>query len=128
MNGGNFSPAFNFADWLGFIGDLGVYHGSQADAGVTGITCIVGMRISYRKRERLAPFIQGLAGGAHLSHKLTASAPLNSFCYAFGGGVDIGIDRRNKLALRPQVEYVGFRDTTNAARFSIGLDYRFRKN
>lgn len=129
MNGGNFSPAVNFDDWVGFIGDLGVYQGSQAGAGVTGITYMVGARISDRKLKRLVPFIQGLAGGAHLSSKLTgSSSSQNPFCYAFGGGVDIGIGRGGKVALRPQVEYVGFEYTTNAGRFSVGLVYSFPKN
>jgi len=86
-----------------------------------------GTRISYRKMERLVPFIQGLAGASHISSRLAGtSGSQNPFCYAFGGGADVGLSRRGRIFLRPQVEYVGFRYTTDAARFSVGLVYRFR--
>lgn len=123
MDGASFSGAYNFDKWLGFIGDVGVYRGSQSGAGLTGITYMIGTRISYRKLERVMPFIQGLAGGSYVSNRMVgASSSQNPFCYAFGGGVDIGLGR-SKVALRPQAEYVGFRYTNDAARFSVGLVY-----
>lgn len=125
LDGPSFSGVYNFDEWLGFIGDLGLYQGSQSGASVTGTTYMIGTRISYRKLARVAPFIQGLAGGAHISRKLIGtSGSQNPFCYAFGAGVDIGLGRRSRVALRPQVEYVGFRYLTDGARASIGVVYR----
>lgn len=132
LDGADFSGAFNFDQWFGVIGDLGVYHGSQAGAGVTGITYSVGARISYRKLDKLVPYIQGLVGAGHVSRNLAGtSGSQNPLCYAFGAGFDLELDRAGKVALRPQVEYVGFShitgSITDAARFSIGAVYRFGK-
>jgi len=41
-----------------------------------------------------------------------------------GGGAEIGLDSGGRFALRPQVEYFGFRangSTTNTVRVSVGM-------
>ncbi len=59
MDGGSFSGAYNINEWVGLVGDLGVYQGSQAGAGLTAITYMFGMRISYRRPERVVPLHPG---------------------------------------------------------------------
>lgn len=123
--GASCSGSYNFDEWLGFVGDIGLYHRPQTGSNLTGITYMFGTRISYRKLERVVPFIQGLAGGSHFSSRLGgASGSINPFSYAFGAGVDITLGRSGKVALRPQVEYIGFRYITDGARVSIGIAYR----
>src|SRR6184192_1610950 len=50
----------------------------------------------------------------------------NQFAYSFGGGVDVGL--LPHLALRPQLDYVGLRNsgqTANCTRLSVGFVVHF---
>jgi hypothetical protein len=54
----------------------------------------------------------------------------NAFAIGAGGGADIKLDGRGRFALRPQMEYFGFRangSTSNNARLSLGLVIRIGK-
>jgi len=127
MNGGSGSVAVNLNDWLGVVGDFGAYH---ADPGVslTAETYTLGPRVSYRKWQRLTPFAQVLLGGQHASAVTTGfTNASNAFAFGAGGGADIGLDRAGKFALRPQLEYFGFRangNTTGTVRFALGIVFR----
>jgi outer membrane immunogenic protein len=127
MNGGSGSVALNLNNCLGAVGDFGAY---RADPGVslTAETYTFGPRFSYRKWERLTPFAQVLVGGQHTSAATTGfTNASNAFAFGAGGGTDIGLDHAGKFALRPQLEYFGFRangNTTGTVRFALGVVFR----
>jgi hypothetical protein len=131
-NGVSASAARNVNDWLGFVGDFGVYRGHVPEA-LTGETYMVGPRFAYRKFGKVVPFaqdlfLQGLFGGSHFSQSTGGITGGGSqFTFALGGGADIGLGRAQKFALRPQLEYVGIRSggsITPAVRLAIGIVYR----
>ena len=126
MNGGSSSMAVNANDWLGVVGDFGAYRGSAAS--LTVETYTAGPRFSYRKKGRFVPFAQALLGGSHAS-MVSGFTGLNSFVFGGGAGADIGLGRAGRFAVRPQLEYLGFRAsgiTTNSTRFTLGLVFHFR--
>jgi hypothetical protein len=130
MNGGSGSVALNVNHWLGVVGDFGVYNGSPGVAGLTAESYTFGPRFSYRKSDRFTPFAQVLLGGLHASAVSGGFTGLNAFAFGAGGGLDIGLGSGRRFALRPQVEYFGFRangSMANTIRSSIGIVYRFGK-
>lgn len=129
LNGVSGSASFNANNWLGVVGDLGVYHGSPSGVGVTAVTYTVGPRFSYHMSENrvpLVPFVQALFGGSHLSASYGGiGGSSNPFAYSFGGGADLGGGR---IALRPQFDYFGLRAngfTANSLRMSVALVFHF---
>ena len=130
MNGGSGSVALNFNNWLGAVGDFGVYDGSPGAVGLTAESYTLGPRFSYRKSDRFIPFAQVLVGGQHASAVSGGFNGLNAFASAAGGGADIRLGSGGGVALRPQVEYFGFhanRGTTNTVRLSVGIVFRIGK-
>jgi hypothetical protein len=120
--GGNGSVALNVNNWLGAVGDFGLYHASPFGPGVDAGTYTFGPRASYRHWGRFTPFAQVLAGGVRYAN--------NAFAFGAGGGADIGLDSGGRFAVRPQVEYFGFRangSTTETVRYSVGLVVRIGK-
>jgi hypothetical protein len=128
MDGASSSVAWNANNWLGFVADWGIYHGSPG-VSLTTNTYTFGPRFSYRHWNRFVPFAQVLAGGAHASAITSGfTDSSNAFAPAAGAGADIVLDRRAKFALRPQMEYFAFHGNggfTNNARMSLGLVFRF---
>ena len=127
MNGGSGSVAVNANDWLGVVGDFGAYRGPSAN--LTLETYTGGPRFSYRKKGGFVPFAQALLGGSHASMVSGGFTGLNSFVFGGGVGADVGLGRSGRFALRPQLEYLGFRAnaiTTNTTRFTLALVYHFR--
>jgi hypothetical protein len=131
-NGVSASAAGNVNNWLGLVGDFGVYRGHVPEP-LTGETYMAGPRFSYRKFDRFVPFaqdlfFQGLFGGSHFSESTGGITGGGSqFTFALGGGADIGLGSARRFALRPQLEYVGIRSggsTTPAVRLSAGIVYR----
>jgi hypothetical protein len=125
QNGISGSLAYNPHSWLGLVGDFGGYHASPAGVSVNTYTFLFGPRVTLRNPTKINPFAQFLVGGA----RLTANGVVPSttdFAFSFGGGVDIGL--LPHLALRPQVDYVGIRDsgsTINCTRISVGFVVHF---
>jgi len=120
--GGSGSAAVNLNNWLGLVGDVGLYHASPFGPGLDAGTYTFGPRVSYRHWGRVTPFGQVLLGGVRYSG--------NGFVFGGGGGADIALDRGGRFALRPQVEYFGFRangGTTNTIRVGIGIVVRIGK-
>jgi hypothetical protein len=120
--GGSGSVALNFNNWLGGVGDFGLYHASPFGPGLSAGTYTFGPRISYRHWGRFTPFAQALAGGVRYAN--------NGFAFGAGGGADIGLDSSGRFALRPQMEYFGFRangSTINTVRAGIGIVIRIGK-
>lgn len=133
-NGVSASASKNVNNWLGLVGDFGVYRGHVPEA-ITGETYMVGPRLAYRKFERFAPFAQGLFfqalfGGSHFSESTGGITGGGSqLTFVLGGGVDIGLGSVRQFALRPQLEYVGIRSagsTTPAVRLAVGIVYSIR--
>jgi hypothetical protein len=122
--GGSGSAAYNFNDWLGAVGDFGIYHASSAPFGsvVSAGTYTFGPRVSYRHWGRVTPFGEFLLGGVRYAN--------NGFVFGAGGGADIALDSSERFALRPQVEYFGFyanSSTVHTVRYCAELVFRFRK-
>lgn len=115
--------------WLGVVGDFGAYQATPGSGtGLTGETYAVGPRFSYRKLGKVIPFAQLLAGGGHESAVAGGFSGKNAFAFGGGGGADIGIGGSGRFALRPQLDYFGFRangNTTSAVRASVGIVFRF---
>lgn len=130
-NGGGGSVAFNASNWLGVAGDFGVYRAAPSShTGLTVGTYTLGPRFSYRKLGRVVPFGQILLGGGHGSEVAGGFTGVNSFVFGGGGGADILLDSAGQFALRPQLDYFGFRangGTTNTIRLSIGFVFRIGK-
>jgi hypothetical protein len=121
-NGGSGSVAVNVTSWLGAVGDFGIYHIPNSNRTVDGGTYTFGPRFSYRRLGRIVPFAETLFGGAR-------GGP-NPFTFAAGGGADVVLDRGGNFALRPEVDYFGFREnggTLNAVRVSAGFVWRIQR-
>lgn len=122
LNGVSGSVAYNVNNWIGGVADLGFYHGSPSGVSLNNFSFLFGPRFSYRENSRFTPFGQALFGGSYLR----TSASTTPFAWSFGGGVDYSLNDR--IILRPQADYVGLRvngTTTNCARVSVGLVFRF---
>jgi hypothetical protein len=130
MHGGSGSAAWNVNNWLGLVADFGAYH-AHPGVSLTAETYTFGPRFSYRRWDRFVPFAQLLIGGQHASAVTTGFTDAsNAFALGAGGGIDIGCDRGGRFAVRPQMEYFGFRANgtmTTTARLSIGIVFRIGK-
>jgi Outer membrane protein beta-barrel domain len=129
LNGFAGSAAFNLNSWFGIVGDFGAYHGSPSGVSLTGTSYTFGPRISIRATDKLVPFFETLFGGSHFSASFSgASGSVNPFAFGFGGGADLSITHSNRIAVRPEVDYFGFRangNTENSERVSISLVFNF---
>ena len=127
LNGFSTSAAYNANQWFGLVGDLGVYHGSPSGVGLTDLTYTFGPRFSIRKSDKFVPFVQGLVGGSHVSASFGGfSGSSNPFTYSVGGGAEVPLGSRGKVALRPEVDYFGLSSNgtmTNCVRISVGIVY-----
>ncbi len=127
QNGVSGSVAYNPNSWLGVVGDFGAYHASPSGVSLNTYTFLFGPRLSLRNPTKVTPFVQALVGGSRLSAGYGgSSASSTQFAYSLGGGVDLGV--LPHLALRPQVDYVGLRNsgqTLNCTRVSLSLVAHF---
>jgi len=123
QNGASGSIGFYPIHFLGFVGDFGGYHASPSGVSTNTVTYMFGPRLILRNPLRINPFVQALAGGSRVSVSGVSS---NQFAFSVGGGVDLGL--LPHMYLRPQVDYVGLRNsgqTLNCTRASIGVAIRF---
>jgi hypothetical protein len=121
-HGGSVSGAGYFNDWLGLVGDFGVYHFSQSGSADT-YTFLAGPRLSVNRRKSVSPFVQALVGGDLLT---AGGGSTHGFAWSTGGGVDFAVMRH--IAFRPQFDYIGLRfsnGTTQSARASFSIVFRF---
>jgi outer membrane protein OmpA-like peptidoglycan-associated protein len=157
MNGGSASIAFNVNRYLGLVADFGAYTNSEMrftgaytstvdvnNANVAAFSYLFGPRVSFRKFDRVTPFLQVLAGGAHANQvtltgctfSCTLLPTQDTFAMTAGGGLDVRIHRH--LAIRViQAEYLmtrftsyttGAAGTQNDMRLSSGIVFRFGGN
>jgi len=125
QNGVSGSVAYNPNRWLGIVGDFGGYHGSAGGVSLNTYTYLFGPRVSLRGPSKFTPFAQFLLGGSRLTAG-SGGGSSNQFAYSFGGGVDYGL--LPHLALRPQLDYVGLRNSVQTAyctRLSVGFVVHF---
>jgi opacity protein-like surface antigen len=128
FNGASGSVAYNLNDWLGAVGDFGVYHTGSNRLDANAETYMFGPKIAFRQSGRFTPFAQVLFGGAHVTAGTYGSA--NAFAMALGGGVDV--NATSHIAIRViQAEYLmtkfqdGGPDRQDNARISAGVVFRF---
>lgn len=126
-NGGTVSFTGYANKWLGITGDFGAYHTSPYGISSNTYTYLFGPRLAYRNSDRVAPFVQFLVGGDHLTAGAGGvSASTNGFAWSAGGGFDFGLTRH--IAFRPQFDYIGLRaanDTIHTGRASASIVFRF---
>lgn len=125
QNGISGAVAYNPNRWLGVVGDFGGYHASPGGVSLNTYTYLFGPRLYLRNPTTVTPFAQVLFGGSRLTAG-SGGGSSNQFAYSFGGGVDIGLFPH--LALRPQLDYVGLRNsgqTANCTRASLGFVVHF---
>jgi Outer membrane protein beta-barrel domain len=123
-HGGSVSGAAYFNDWLGIVGDFGVYHLSQSGTTANTLTVLAGPRLSANRGRTISPFVQALVGADRLN--VPGFGSTHGFSWSAGGGVDLTVSRH--VAIRPQFDYLGLRfsnGTTHAARASISAVFRF---
>jgi outer membrane immunogenic protein len=142
MNGGSASVAVNVNHWLGFVGDVGGhYTGNAGNGGFTlsVISYTFGPRLSFRRSQRITPYVQGLFGGARAGGTLytlgfqqgSTAGPRNAFALAMGGGLDVSVNHR--FAIRAfQADWLftkfpnGGNNRQNSVRLTAGIVFRFR--
>lgn len=139
LNGGVAQVAAYPTSWFGLVGEFGGYFPgniSGTPSSGTELSYLFGPRIAFRHGP-LQPFVQGLAGGDHLSPALAAklgTTSANTFAMAIGGGLDLKVSHHFAIRLA-QVDYFLTRLTspipTSAAftqnnfRYSGGIVFRF---
>lgn len=154
LNGGSTSLALNLNRYLGLVADFGVYTNSQVR--FTGVypgtvdvdtsnaavfSYLFGPRITFRRHERLSPFVQVLFGGVHANQitlddctfSCTILPTEDTFAWTGGGGLDFRIRRHFAFRII-QAEYLmtrftdyntGNAGTQNDIRLSSGIVFRF---
>jgi len=123
-NGVSGSISVNPNNWLGLVGDFGVYHNTTAGVGTNTVTYLFGPKLAYRHSDKLTPYFHFLLGGAHLSG---GGASTSAFALAFGGGFDAKVTPHVSVRLI-QADYVltkfGTNTHQNNARISVGIVFR----
>jgi Outer membrane protein beta-barrel domain len=125
QNGVSGSLAYNPIPYLGIVGDFGGYHASPGGVSLNTYTFLFGPRINFRNPTKFTPFAQFLAGAAHLTAG-NGGGSSTDFSYSFGGGVDLRV--LPHLSVRPQLDYVGIRNsgsTANCTRVSLSAVVHF---
>jgi hypothetical protein len=124
QNGVSGSLSYNPIPYLGIVGDFGGYHASPGGVGVNTYTFLFGPRIILHNPTKITPFGQFLAGGAHQT--VSGFGSSTDFAYSVGGGVDVRV--LPHLSVRPQLDYIGIRNsgnTTNCTRVSLSAVVHF---
>jgi outer membrane protein OmpA-like peptidoglycan-associated protein len=154
LNGGSASIAFNANRYLGLVADLGAYTNSQMrftgaytstvnvdNPNVAVLTYLFGPRLSFRKYDRITPFVQVLFGGVHANQVTLAGCKFNctllpsqdAFAITAGGGLDLRVHHHFAIRII-QAEYLmtrftsyttGTAGTQNDIRLSSGIVFRF---
>lgn len=123
QNGISGSVDYKPIPYLGIVGDFGGYHASPGGVSLNTYTFLFGPRVIMHNPTKVTPFVQFLAGGAHLT---AGGGSATNFAYSVGGGVDVGV--LPHLALRPQLDYVGLHNsggTANCVRVSLSAVVHF---
>ncbi len=109
LHGGIGSLTYNVTDSLGLVADFGGYrvgniNGVDVDGNV--FTYLFGPRFTYRRSNRVTPFVQVLFGGARGSAQVAGTpGSQNAFAMTAGGGLDVKVNRYAAVRLI-QAEYL----------------------
>lgn len=147
LNGASFSAAYYVKNWLGLVGEVGLYRqGNVAASGFSlGVSSYqAGPRIRLRRHSHLIPFGQfllgaGHAGGTLYTRSLGFGTPAlgtnNAFLFTAGGGADWKLSPRIGLRLvEADFWHSQFRNgegngnRQDDLRLSTGVVYRFGGN
>jgi hypothetical protein len=124
LNGWELSGQYNFAPWIGGVGDFsGDYGGIRGLSDSSSVhTFLFGPQVSFPAR--VSPFAHVLIGGAHISG---GGASDTAFASAVGAGIDAkvahGVSWRVFQADWLHTHFFG--DGQNNVRISTGLVFRF---
>lgn len=135
-NGGMGWAAYNFVPRLAVVGEVGSWYAGDIDhtgASLNLTSFTAGVRYSWHRGRRIAPFGQVLLGGAHASGALTPTASglpssANAFAMTAGGGVDVEL-MRHWTARLVQVDYFlttfdnSGNDHQNNLRVGVGVAF-----
>lgn len=141
MKGWHASVAENANRWFGAVVDLSGHYRSPRNVIFVGDTdhttiysYLFGPRFSFRKIQRVTPFVQAMVGAAHITISpevgkvLFPNLTSTALAGAVGGGVDVAVHRN--IAIRVfQADYVAtrFREIRrNLATGEIGFIGRHR--
>ena len=138
MSGWNGSIAANVNKWVGLVADFSGHYETPTilgvDVNVQRHFFMGGPRLSFRKHEKVTPFVQALFGGVHDRAEVGGiSTSDTAFALAVGTGLDLKVAdwEPAKIAFRLfQAEYVMTRfsdQTQNNIRVSFGFVFRFGK-
>jgi outer membrane protein OmpA-like peptidoglycan-associated protein len=130
------SSAFNLNPRLGVVSDVGFYRFSGLPSGITSnmYTFMSGPQLSFRRYERIQPFVHVLVGVGHLNasrDSIGVHAAENGFAFSPGGGADLFL--KPGLAVRLfQFDYLrtnydrsnGLGTNQNNWRISTGIVFR----
>jgi len=160
LHGGSTSVAYNLNKYVGLVADFGGYDNSRVtlfgptasrtfDSNGSAYTYMFGPRFSYRKYERITPFVQTLFGGEHASSVTISGCtgapsctPLgsdNGFATMLGAGLDVKVGHHIALRLfEGDFLLTHFRNPLSSdgeqrgwqknVRFSTGIVFRFGGN
>lgn len=121
INGWNASLVINANQYAGIAIDIsGVYSGDDNPNSIH--TFLFGPHVAFRKHETFTPFVHALFGAAHMDASSNIDND-NGLAMAFGGGVDIKINK--SVSFRPvQADFMTIRSDGsfyNFARLSTGI-------
>lgn len=92
-------------NWIGGRFEFNAYAGTVSGRSVTAQTFTIGPVVSYRKFDRITPYIHVQFGDVHGSQGyLGISTSANKFALNGGGGLDVKISDR--AAVRLQADYL----------------------
>jgi len=128
LHGWNASLNGSINDWLGIKGDLSGHYARRGGLKVNLHILSVGPQLSYRRNDKVVPFVHVLLGGGWAS---AGFGNLNfsnaAFAMNIGGGLDWIIHKRcaiRAIQLDLLVTHFGL-DTSTDPRISAGVVFRF---
>jgi len=128
LQGGSISACDNLKNWLGVVGDFGVYHGGPSTINGSITSYQVGPKVAFRRMGKWTPFAQVLVGGARLS---SGTFSQNVLAATLGGGADYRFKEHISFrALQAEYMLTRFTDANNNnrqnnVRVSAGIVVRF---
>ena len=128
LHGWNASLTENVNRWLGGTAEFGGFYASPGSVNVNAYSFMFGPKFSYRKNDSFTPFAHVLLGGLHASRGyLGISQPTTDFAAAFGGGLDVKVNKIVSIRVI-QADYIVtpfLNQTQSNIRLSAGVVLRF---
>jgi Outer membrane protein beta-barrel domain len=126
LNGWQLTGSYSLSRSLRLVADLGGHYGEFGGADLSDLGFFAGPRYAF-KGKRLVPFVHGLLGLVKRNASAAGvSASDTDWGFAFGGGVDYGLNQ--SWAVRAQADLLllhGEGVTDTDPRLSLSAVYRF---